>query len=128
MADIGLEEGTVDEDENEDEEMELDENVPRSAGDEDAGEWGGITDVAEPEGNNDNTGLSFFDELKQASSEVPKTKSKRKKTKVAALVKEKIRRVLEDVTGLADQRAGKCDENDYLRLLHAFNQEDLHFS
>ncbi|KAL6904943.1 S-adenosyl-L-methionine-dependent methyltransferase [Trichoderma evansii] len=71
---------------------------------------------------------SFFQDLKTASANVPKTKSKRKKTKVAELVREKIRKVLEDVTELADKRAGKCDENDFLRLLFAFNEEGIHFS
>ncbi|KAL7926195.1 S-adenosyl-L-methionine-dependent methyltransferase [Trichoderma austrokoningii] len=71
---------------------------------------------------------SFFQELKTASANVPKTKSKRKKTRVAELVREKIRKVLEDVTELADKRAGKCDENDFLRLLFAFNEEGIHFS
>lgn len=68
------------------------------------------------------------DFFKQANVAVPKTKSKRKKTKVAELVREKIRKVLEDVTELADKRAGKCDENDFLRLLFAFNEEGIHFS
>merc|ERR1711964_632282 len=52
-----------------------------------------------------------------------KTKSRKKKTRVAELVKEKIRKVLEEKTDLADKRAGKCDENDFLRLLSAFNGE-----
>lgn len=64
----------------------------------------------------------------QAAAAAPPTKSKRKKTKVGLIVREKIRKVLEDITGLADQRAGKCDENDFLRLLLAFNEEGLHFS
>ena len=68
----------------------------------------------------------FFKQANAAA--VPKTKSKRKKTKVAELVREKIRKVLEDVTELADKRAGKCDENDFLRLLFAFNEEGIHFS
>lgn len=126
MNNIPLEEGTVDEDEDED--MEIDENVPPSAGDEDAGEWGGIMEVDGAETQEHAAGTpSFFEGLKQASSEMPKTKSKRKKTKVAALVREKIRKVLEE-TELADQRSGKCTENDFLRLLHAFNTEGLHFS
>ncbi|PNY26189.1 rRNA adenine N(6)-methyltransferase [Tolypocladium capitatum] len=70
----------------------------------------------------------FFKELRNSASSAPKTKSKRKKTKVAELVREKIRKVLEDVTDLADKRAGKCDENDFLRLLFAFNEEGIHFS
>lgn len=70
----------------------------------------------------------FFAELKSAAAAVPKTKSKKQKTKVAVLVREKIRKVLEDVTELADKRSGKCDENDFLRLLFAFNEEGIHFS
>ncbi|KAL7949553.1 S-adenosyl-L-methionine-dependent methyltransferase [Trichoderma barbatum] len=70
---------------------------------------------------------SFFKSA-GANANAPKTKSKRKKTKVAELVREKIRKVLEDVTELADKRSGKCDENDFLRLLFAFNEEGIHFS
>ncbi|KAG6038121.1 hypothetical protein E4U19_001043 [Claviceps sp. Clav32 group G5] len=71
----------------------------------------------------------FFKEMQNNSAAaIPKTKSKRKKTKVAELVREKIRKVLEDVTELADKRSGKCDENDFLRLLFAFNEEGVHFS
>ena len=84
-------------------------------------------DGGEGEGEDDDA-PDFFKELKNASAATPKTKSKRKKTKVAELVREKIRKVLEDVTELADRRAGKCDENDFLRLLFAFNEEGIHFS
>lgn len=70
----------------------------------------------------------FFRELAASSANVPKTKSKRKKTKVHELVREKIRKVLEDVTELADKRSGKCDEADFLKLLFAFNEEGIHFS
>lgn len=103
----------------EDEEMDVD-----GAGDE--VEWGGIMDVDEEE---DDT-PSFFKEraIKAAQEDGGKTKSKKKKTRVAELVKEKIRKVLEDVTELADKRAGKCDENDFLRLLSAFNDEGIHFA
>ncbi|KAI0387090.1 rRNA adenine dimethylase [Hypomontagnella monticulosa] len=109
-------------DEDEDDEMEVDENAPPGPGDED--EWDGIMDV---DGEADDT-PSFFKEMKAGGSEIPKTKSKRKKTRVALLVKEKVRKVLEDVTELADKRSGKCDENDFLRLLAAFNAEGIHFS
>jgi 18S rRNA (adenine1779-N6/adenine1780-N6)-dimethyltransferase len=73
---------------------------------------------------------SFFKEeaTRIAREKGTKTKSKRKKTRVAELVREKIRKVLEDVTELADKRAGKCDENDFLRLLFAFNEEGIHFA
>ncbi|OAA42243.1 dimethyladenosine transferase dimethyltransferase [Metarhizium rileyi] len=77
----------------------------------------------------DDDAPDFFQEMNSSvSNNAPKTKSKRKKTKVAELVREKIRKVLEDVTELADKRAGKCDENDFLRLLFAFNEEGIHFS
>ncbi|KAF4511013.1 hypothetical protein G6O67_002852 [Ophiocordyceps sinensis] len=79
--------------------------------------------------NDDDEAPDFFKELRSsASAPAPKTKSKRKKTRVAEVVREKIRKVLEDVTELADKRSGKCDETDFLRLLFAFNEEGLHFS
>ncbi|KAH7149284.1 S-adenosyl-L-methionine-dependent methyltransferase [Dactylonectria estremocensis] len=88
----------------------------------DGEEWGGM-DVDE-----DEDAPEFFKELQSNAATSTKTKSKRKKTKVAELVREKIRKVLEDVTELADKRSGKCDENDFLRLLFAFNEEGIHFS
>ncbi|KAI9167754.1 Dimethyladenosine transferase [Paramyrothecium foliicola] len=87
-----------------------------------------VEDAGGMEVDEDEDAPDFFKELKNAAAAVPKTKSKRKKTKVAELVREKIRKVLEDVTELADRRAGKCDENDFLRLLFAFNEEGIHFS
>lgn len=115
-------------------EMEMDENMEPTPGDED--EWGGIMDVdgagagaGVGAGGGDIDDLpSFFDEMKAAGSLIPKTKSRHKKTKVALLIKEKVRKVLEDTTELADQRSGKLEENDFLRLLHAFNEEGIHFS
>lgn len=88
--------------------------------------WNGIED----ENDEMDDAPSFFKEETDriAREKETKTKSKRKKTKVAELVREKIRKVLEDVTELADKRAGKCDENDFLRLLFAFNEEGLHFA
>ncbi|AJW10332.1 Dim1p [Saccharomyces cerevisiae YJM1083] len=43
------------------------------------------------------------------------------------VVKEKIDTVLKE-TDLGDKRAGKCDQNDFLRLLYAFHQVGIHFS
>ena len=109
-----------------DEEMDIDqqENVEPSAGDEPLDEegWGGIMDVEDAD--NDTT-PSFFG---SGNAVVPKTQSKRRKTRVALLVREKIRKVLEDDTKLADQRSGKLDETDFLKLLYAFNSENIHFS
>ncbi|KAI1773575.1 rRNA adenine dimethylase [Hypoxylon cercidicola] len=69
---------------------------------------------------------SFFEP--ETNTQVEKTRSHKTFPKVYLLVKEKVRRVLEDVTELADKRSGKCDENDFLRLLGAFNAEGIHFS
>ena len=104
-------------------------------------EDGGDEDDMDMNGEDDNSGNAdgdmdmdmdedtpaFFKEVNTAPTDT-KTKSKKKKTKVAELVREKIRKVLEDVTELADRRSGKCDENDFLRLLFAFNEEGIHFS
>ncbi|RDW87093.1 dimethyladenosine transferase [Aspergillus mulundensis] len=49
------------------------------------------------------------------------------KTNVTRLIQHKIEKVL-DTAGLANQRANKCDENAFLRLLHACNTEGIHFS
>lgn len=46
----------------------------------------------------------------------------------AQLIREKIRIVLEVTTELADKRASQCDQGDFLRLLHAFNQAGIHFA
>jgi 18S rRNA (adenine1779-N6/adenine1780-N6)-dimethyltransferase len=52
---------------------------------------------------------------------------KKRRGKVFELVKEKVRKVLEDDTELADKRARTCDEGDFLKLLYAFNLEGIHF-
>lgn len=119
MNNIALDDTVV----GDEDEMEVDEGL--GTGD-DGDEWGGIDEVEDE----DDDAPEFFKEVAQkAASQTPtKTKSKRKKTRVAELVREKIRKVLEDITELADQRAGKCDENDFLKLLYAFNQEGIHFA
>ena len=88
-------------------------------------EWDGIMDVDDPDIP------SFFkDELDEKTRLLNvKSGSKRKrKGKVAELVREKVRKVLEDETELADKRARMCDEGDFLKLLWAFNKEGIHFS
>ncbi|TQS37184.1 hypothetical protein Golomagni_02350 [Golovinomyces magnicellulatus] len=114
MKNIAIDETVIGE---EDEVMEIDET-------EDV--WNGIMDVDE---SIDDTPSFFKEEQDRIRREVgQKTPSKKNKTRVAELVREKIRKVLEDDTELADKRAGKCDENDFLRLLFAFNEEGIHFS
>ncbi|PON28284.1 dimethyladenosine transferase [Trichoderma gamsii] len=119
MNGVPIDESVVEGAEEEEDDMEMDDGGAAANDGEDAGM--DVDDLG------DDT-PSFFQDLKTASANVPKTKSKRKKTKVAELVREKIRKVLEDVTELADKRSGKCDENDFLRLLFAFNEEGIHFS
>jgi len=113
--DIPVGDGTVDktgidttdaaDDQNEDDEqwddtMEIDEDVP---------------DFFREEAN----------QVLQASINKP---ARKKKGRVAELVREKVRQVVEDDTGLADKRARMCDESDFLKLLWAFNQRGIHFS
>lgn len=120
-------EGAAGEDEEEDMGMDVDDNVgPPAAGDD--VEWGGIMDVDGDDDDGDDT-PAFFKEQAAAlkSDHAAKTPSRRKKTKAAELVRSKVQRVLE-TTELADERAGKLDENAFLRLLYAFNKEHIHFA
>lgn len=106
--------------------MDVDDSADAPAGGEDD-EWGGIMDVDGDEGDDDVP--AFFKEqaAAAATNHTAKTPSRRKKTKAAELVRSKVQRVLE-TTGLADERAGKLDENAFLRLLYAFNKEHIHFA
>lgn len=98
-------------------------------------EWNGIMDVdddgeEEAEDEDEDDVPAFFKEeaeMKVQQSDARYSK-RRKRGKVAELVREKVRKVLEDKTELADKRARLCDEGDFLKLLWAFNQEGIHFS
>lgn len=83
-----------------------------------ADEWKGFSD---PDMEDDEV-PDFFQQA------VKKTWGKKKRGRVTLLIKEKIRRVLEDETQLANKRARMCDEGDFLRLLYAFNSEGIHFA
>ena len=125
MNNIPIEEGLAETAQDADDDLDDmavdDNNVGPTAG-KDEEEWDGIMEV--DEGDDDTP--EFFKEQKTA---LPfKTPSRRKKTKLGEMIREKVRKVLEDDTELADQRASKCDENDFLRLLFAFNQEGIHFA
>ena len=87
-------------------------------------EWDGIMDV---DGDEDDLPSFFKENRAETNEKAPGTKRKRK-GKVAELVREKVRSVLEDKTDLGEKRARLCDESDFLRLLWAFNQEGIHFS
>ena len=73
---------------------------------------------------------SFFKEESDFKANLNTSKGlgkRKKKGKVAVLVREKVEKVL-DSTELAEKRARLCDEGDFLRLLWAFNQEGIHFN
>jgi 18S rRNA (adenine1779-N6/adenine1780-N6)-dimethyltransferase len=116
-------------------EVSEDHEAMQDAGEEEE-EWGGIMEDDAAEGAVEDDAMELDDrpsllkdmeaDRQRALAERPK--SQRVKTKVGVLVREKVRRVLEDITGLADQRANKCDQNDFLKLLLAFNQENIHFA
>jgi len=70
----------------------------------------------------------FFAKATAASTKQTKGSGRKRRGRVTELVKEKIRRVLEEETQLADKRARMCDEGDFLKLLWAFNEEGIHFA
>ncbi|KAK7722565.1 Dimethyladenosine transferase [Diaporthe eres] len=117
--------GANDDDDDEAMGMDVDDNADAPAGGEDE-EWGGIMEVDDAD---EDDVPAFFKEQAAAArpDHTAKTPSRRKKTKAAELVRSKVQRVLE-TTGLADERAGKLDENAFLRLLYAFNKEHIHFA
>ncbi len=84
-------------------------------------EWGGIMEV-----DDDEDLPAFFKE--EAKDINGRSSKRRKRGQVAELIREKVRRVLEDATGLAEKRARLCDEGEFLKLLWAFNKEGIHFS
>ena len=92
-------------------------------GDDNEDEWGGIMDVDDEEDLPE-----FFKEQVIAKANKVNGAGRKRRGKVTELVREKVRCVLEDKTGLADKRARMCDEGDFLKLLWALNQEGIHFS
>ncbi|KAI9854697.1 MAG: Dimethyladenosine transferase [Vezdaea acicularis] len=81
--------------------------------------WEGIS-------NHDDDTMQLEDDesIEEAASPSGKRKDR---GQVGNLIRAKIDKVLEE-TELADKRAGKCDEGDFLKLLWAFNREGIHFS
>jgi 18S rRNA (adenine1779-N6/adenine1780-N6)-dimethyltransferase len=110
--DIPIDEGLVDV--AGDEEMDVDENDNDASMDVDG----------------DDDMPSFFDTAKTPDESTLTGCNKKpslKKTRVALLVKAKVQKALEE-TELAQSRSAKLHENDFLRLLAAFNAEGIHFS
>jgi len=101
-------------------------------GDDDGGagedEWDGIMDV---DMDDDANLPDFFKEERDrraAAKKQPTQNPRKRRGKAAMTVREKVRRVLEDATDLADKRARMCDEGDFLKLLYEFNKEGIHFA
>jgi 18S rRNA (adenine1779-N6/adenine1780-N6)-dimethyltransferase len=96
---------------------------------EDSGEMD-VEDVKDDDGEMDIDMDGDGDELpemfKRAKSN--RNNKRRKRGKVYQLVKEKVRKILEDETQLAEKRARQCDEHEFLKLLYSFNTEGIHFA
>ncbi|KAF1940714.1 rRNA adenine dimethylase [Clathrospora elynae] len=88
-------------------------------------EFKGFSDPDDP----DDELPDFFKQLQAESRKKHANGVHRKiKGRVSEKVRDKVRKVLEDDTQLADKRSRLCDEGDFLRMLYAFNQEGIHFS
>ena len=101
-----------------------DDSFPEFLDDEQDDEWAGIMDL------DDEDDLPAFFKAERAHVSAQKNmrpSKRRKRGKIAELVREKVRKVLEDRTNLAEKRARNCDEGDFLKMLWAFNQEGIHF-
>ena len=85
--------------------------------------WSGLMDIDDEDDLPD-----LFKEQVIAKADKVNGTGRKRRGKVTELVREKVRSVLEDKTGLADKRARMCDEGDFLKLLWALNQEGIHFS
>ncbi|MCJ1477859.1 Dimethyladenosine transferase [Lambiella insularis] len=98
-------------------------DVDEEGTDEDEQGWNGI-DMDEDDVP------AFFKEEADLKTKQPcgRASKRRRKGKIAELIREKVRKVLEDDTDLAEKRARACDEGDFLKLLWAFNQEKIHFN
>ena len=111
---------------------------------EDGPSEGGDHDIMEVEADNENEEEEEWDGIMDIDDDIPaffkeqsdlqakllngRNTKRRKKGKVAELIREKVRKILEDDTELAEKRARSCDEGDFLKLLWAFNREGIHFS
>lgn len=87
-------------------------------------EWDGVMDVDDE----DNVPDFFKEEADRKMKRLADNPNRKRKGKVAELVRAKVKKVLEVDTELAEKRARLCDEGDFLKLLYAFNQEGIHFN
>ncbi|KAL8754632.1 MAG: hypothetical protein Q9199_004216 [Rusavskia elegans] len=91
-------------------------------------EWDGIMDIDDVGAGDEEDGLPDFFKQERDKTNGASTSKRKKRGKISELVREKVRKVLEDDTDLADRRARTLDQNDFLRLLLCFNNEGIHFN
>ncbi|PPJ59680.1 hypothetical protein CBER1_09048 [Cercospora berteroae] len=99
------------------------EDMDMDGGGEEDGEMNGLMEVDD----DDDVPEFFKEEMDRRSRKTAENPNRKKKGKVAELVRSKVKKVLED-NDLADKRARMCDEGDFLRLLYGFNSENIHFA
>lgn len=108
------------------------ENLPAQEEDEQGpdpeDEWDGFMDVDEDNDEDDLPDFFKAHVASDAAARAAKGAGRKRKGKVAELVREKVRAVLEDKCQLADKRARMCDEGDFLKLLWNFNAVGIHFA
>lgn len=90
---------------------------------------GGNEEMEEEEEEVEEMEVEMDDEFGMGDGQVQKVKVPKGKKggKHVKECKELVEKVLEE-TGLGEQRASKCDEGDFLKLLIAFNEVGIHFS
>lgn len=100
------------------------------AGDEDMDMDGGAEDdeMVMDVDDEDEVPDFFKEEADKKAKKLQDNPNRKRKGKVAELVRSKVKKVLEQDTDLAEKRARLCDEGDFLKLLYAFNQEGIHFA
>ncbi|KXT14197.1 hypothetical protein AC579_2454 [Pseudocercospora musae] len=69
----------------------------------------------------------FKEEADKKAKKLADNPNRKRKGKVAELVRSKVKKVLEE-NDLAEKRARLCDEGDFLKMLYGFNQEGIHFA
>ncbi|KAI5293531.1 Dimethyladenosine transferase [Ascosphaera acerosa] len=112
--DVPVEDGPVEEGDGADEEMAVEEDADAADVQMELDDEEGVPD--------------FFKDASSTKTSTPVSAApSRRQGKLRRLIREKVRRVLEDATQLADKRARMCDQSEFLKLLFHFNQEGIHF-
>ena len=76
----------------------------------------------------DETELNGQSDEENAENTTTPTAPESQESRIAELVVRKVGTVLNDKIGLGEKRARTIDENGFLKLLIAFNEEGVHFA